>query len=67
MLRAAGLLHDRGLRAAIITNDQGGGLVDTRIATANGFEAGKSLAAVSAAVLRISSPRRRVCWRCGRR
>lgn len=41
LLRAARLLHDRGLRAAIITNDQGGALVDTRMATANGFDAGE--------------------------
>lgn len=41
LLRAARLLHDRGLRAAIITNDQGGALVDTRMATAAGFDAGE--------------------------
>src|SRR3984957_10857110 len=41
LLRAARLLHDRGMRAAIITNDQGGALVDTRMATALGFDAGE--------------------------
>jgi hypothetical protein len=41
LLRAARLLHGRGLRAAIITNDQGGALVDTRMATASGFDAGE--------------------------
>jgi hypothetical protein len=41
LLRAARLLHDRGLRAAIITNDQGGAIVDTRMATASGFDAGE--------------------------
>jgi len=41
LLRAARLLHDRGMRAAIITNDQGGALVDTRTATAAGFDAGE--------------------------
>jgi hypothetical protein len=41
LLRAARLLHDRGMRAAIITNDQGGALVDTRMATASGFDAGE--------------------------
>lgn len=41
LLRAARLLHDRGLRAAIITNDQGSALVDTRMATASGFDAGE--------------------------
>ena len=41
LLRAARLLHDRGMRAAIITNDQGGALVDTRMAAAAGFDAGE--------------------------
>ncbi len=41
ILRAARLLHERGLRAAIITNDQGGALVDTRLATAAGYDAGE--------------------------
>ena len=41
LLRAARLLHERGMRAAIITNDQGGALVDTRMATASGFDAGE--------------------------
>jgi hypothetical protein len=41
LLRAARLLHESGLRAAIITNDQGGALVDTRMATAAGFDAGE--------------------------
>jgi hypothetical protein len=41
LLRAARLLHDRGMRAAIITNDQGTALVDTRMATASGFDAGE--------------------------
>jgi hypothetical protein len=41
LLSAARLLHDRGTRAAIITNDQGGALVDTRTATALGFDAGE--------------------------
>jgi hypothetical protein len=41
LLRAARVLHGRGLRAAIITNDQGGALVDTRMATASGIDAGE--------------------------
>jgi len=41
LLRAARLLHERGMRAAIITNDQGGALVDTRMTTAAGFDAGE--------------------------
>jgi Ni2+-binding GTPase involved in maturation of urease and hydrogenase len=41
LLRAARLLHERGIRAAIVTNDQGGALVDTRMATAAGFDAGE--------------------------
>ena len=39
--RAAALLRDGGVRAAVITNDQGEGLVDTRAARAAGFEAGE--------------------------
>ncbi|HTT62486.1 MAG TPA: GTP-binding protein [Bryobacteraceae bacterium] len=39
LLRAARLLHERGFRAAIITNDQGGALVDTRMAAASGIAA----------------------------
>lgn len=39
LLRAARLLHERGLRAAIVTNDQGGSLVDTRMASAAGLDA----------------------------
>ena len=41
LLRAARLLRDRGLHPAIITNDQGGALVDTRLAAASGFDAGE--------------------------
>ncbi len=41
LLRAARLLHQRGQRAAIITNDQAGALVDTRMASAAGFDAGE--------------------------
>jgi Ni2+-binding GTPase involved in maturation of urease and hydrogenase len=41
LLRAARLLHERGMRAAIITNDQGTALVDTRMTTASGFDAGE--------------------------
>ena len=41
LLRAARLLHERGMRAAIITNDQGTALVDTRMTTALGFDAGE--------------------------
>ena len=41
LLRAARLLHDRGMRAAIITNDQGGALVDTRLSAASGFDTGE--------------------------
>ena len=41
LLCAARLLHERGLRAAIITNDQGSALVDTRMTTASGFDAGE--------------------------
>ncbi len=39
LLSAARLLHERGLRAAIITNDQGGSLADTRMTAAAGFDA----------------------------
>ncbi len=39
LLRAAARLRDRGLRAAIITNDQGGELVDTRLVNASGYVA----------------------------
>jgi hypothetical protein len=35
LLTAARMLRDRGLRTAIITNDQGSELVDTRLAAAN--------------------------------
>jgi len=38
LIRAARLLLERGLRAAIITNDQAGALVDTRMAAASGFD-----------------------------
>lgn len=41
LLRAARLLHERGMRAAIILNDQGGSLVDTRMTVASGFDAGE--------------------------
>jgi Ni2+-binding GTPase involved in maturation of urease and hydrogenase len=41
ILRAARLLHQRGMRAAIITNDQAGSLVDTRLAAAAGIDAGE--------------------------
>jgi hypothetical protein len=41
LLSAARLLHERGMRAAIITNDQGGALVDTRMTAASGFDAGE--------------------------
>jgi hypothetical protein len=41
LLRAARLLHAHGMRAAIITNDQGGSLVDTRMAAASGIDAGE--------------------------
>lgn len=39
LLRAAARLRDRGLRAAIITNDQGRELVDTRLVNASGYAA----------------------------
>ena len=41
LLRAAALLREMGVRAAVVTNDQGEGLVDTRAARAAGFEAGE--------------------------
>ena len=41
LLRAARLLQQRDMRPAIITNDQGGSLVDTHLATAEGFDAGE--------------------------
>ena len=41
LLRAARLLNERGMRAAIITNDQGGSLVDSRMSTAAGFDTGE--------------------------
>jgi len=41
LLRAASLLSKRGLRAAILTNDQAGDLVDTQLASAAGFECGE--------------------------
>ena len=41
LLCAARVLHERGMRAAIITNDQGTALVDTRMTTASGFDAGE--------------------------
>jgi hypothetical protein len=41
ILAAARLLADRGLRSAIILNDQGESLVDTELARSNGFHAGE--------------------------
>ena len=41
ILEAARRLQSRGLRAAIVTNDQGGGLVDTALAEAAGVPAGE--------------------------
>jgi len=41
ILRTARLLHERGLRPAIVTNDQAGSLVDTRNAAAAGIAAGE--------------------------
>lgn len=41
ILAAARLLADRGLRSAIILNDQGESLVDTELARSNGFAAGE--------------------------
>ncbi len=39
LVQAAALLRDSGMRAALITNDQGGALVDTRLAQAGGSRA----------------------------
>ncbi len=41
ILAAAKILADRGMRGAIILNDQGESLVDTELARWNGFEAGE--------------------------
>jgi hypothetical protein len=41
ILAAARVLADRGLRCAIILNDQGESLVDTELARLDGFEAGE--------------------------
>lgn len=41
LLRAARMLAERGVKAAIITNDQAGGLVDTGFAQAAGVAAGE--------------------------
>jgi hypothetical protein len=41
ILAAARLLADRGLRSAIILNDQGESLVDTELARSHGFDAGE--------------------------
>ncbi len=41
LLAAARLLYNRGLRTALITNDQGGSLVDTRMAIASGLQVGE--------------------------
>jgi hypothetical protein len=41
LLAAGNMLRARGMRAAILTNDQGGELVDTRLAAASGFETGE--------------------------
>ena len=41
ILRAAELLQRRGIRAAVITNDQDGGLVDTRFSEASGLATGE--------------------------
>lgn len=41
ILAAAKILADRGMRSAIILNDQGESLVDTELARLNGFEAGE--------------------------
>ena len=41
LLAAGAVLRERGLRVAIITNDQGDALVDTRMAAASGFPAGE--------------------------
>jgi hypothetical protein len=39
LLKTAALLKERGLRVALITNDQGGALVDTQAAAAEGVDA----------------------------
>ena len=41
ILAAARLLESRGVRAAVILNDQGGSLVDTEMARSNGLQAGE--------------------------
>jgi len=41
ILRAAGLLRERGVRVGIIMNDQDRGLVDTKLAEAQAFAAGE--------------------------
>ncbi len=41
LLTAARILHERGMRAAIITNDQAGALVDTRMSAASGIDTGE--------------------------
>ena len=41
ILAAARILADRGLRSAIILNDQGESLVDTELARSSGFDAGE--------------------------
>lgn len=41
LLKAAALLQQNGLRCALITNDQGGALVDTELATAQGVDTGE--------------------------
>jgi hypothetical protein len=41
ILAAARVLADRGLRSAIILNDQGESLVDTELARSSGFDAGE--------------------------
>jgi hypothetical protein len=41
LLRAASVLKQHGLRAAILTNDQAGDLVDTHLASAAGFDCGE--------------------------
>lgn len=41
ILAAARILADRGLRSAIILNDQGESLVDSELARSNGFDAGQ--------------------------
>lgn len=41
LLRAAAMLRERGARGAMITNDQGGALVDTRLAEGAGIPTGE--------------------------